>query len=517
MEFKFIKVLLSILCVLSIVGCKKVTLETQVEGQGIVTASGGEIHCGSGNAVCKATLELDRELTLSAVAAKGFLFSGWERVCAAEVESCEVVCTAGDTCTLTMTENIVLKTVFLSETPGDEVAATVLMNFDAAEGEIWPEWTYGDDVTGYGNAGYTLTGIDPNVGEATSTNKIPGTRMQDKSDYGAGNLLSFVTDEVAPGTTGAAAYWQSNSPEDNRVSWWVWYDNYTLSSRDIADEDTDRMSFYIKIEGMDDNIGPSGGSNYGFHVGTYDCAIVADGCPKEGPGNQHYYHYLGFNSGAWIHAELDEQPQHLRGYGRPQVNNPVATSPEIYDGYFANMHQFYMEIRNVQDNPTEMWLDEITYRSTKDSVEPDQNQQSITSVWVGYWAEDDKWQISWSDEWQDRGDHTNSTFEVRYSASPITNDNFDAATPVVPLHFTGPDYESNPSEYAIRRPDSYAGIVWTDFQLPDALESSGNMIYFAIKDISVAGGNAGLSYPFNRADGKNPPNNFIRAINYAMP
>ncbi len=516
MDFFNLKVLLSILCIVSLIGCKNVTLEAQLDGQGSVTSTANEIVCGNGEDTCKATLKSGSDITLNAEVKNDSLFSAWERICPADALNCDNPCATSTLCTATLTEDLVLKAIFLSDDSSGEESASVLMNFDTASDETWPEWTYGTDITGFGNAGYLLTGIDPYLGEATSTNKILNTRMQDKGDYGAGNLLTFDTINVAPGTVGASAHWTSNSV-DNQISWWVWYDNYTLNSRGITDADTDRMSFYIKIDGMEDNIGPNGGSSYGFHVGTYDCAIVENGCPKEGPGNQHYYHYLGLNSGGWIHVELDEQPQHLRGFGRPQVNNPAATNPDVFDGYFSNMHQFYMEIRNAQENPTEMWLDEIKFRSTKDAIEPNQNQQSVTSVWVGYWPGDDQWQISWSDEWQGRGDNTNSTFEVRYSENPITNENFNRATPVTPLYFTGPTYESNPSEYAIRRPNSYAGIAWTAFQLPDSVEASGNKVYFAIKDISIAGGNAGLSYPYNRADGKNPPNDYIRAINYLMP
>jgi len=41
-----------------------------------------------------------------------------------------------------------------------------------------------------------------------------------------------------------------------------------------------------------------------------------------------------------------------------------------------------MEIRTAQVDSTTMNIDEIQYYSTQDSVEPSQNDESITSVWV---------------------------------------------------------------------------------------------------------------------------------------
>ena len=57
------------------------------------------------------------------------------------------------------------------------------------------------------------------------------------------------------------------------------------------------------------------------------------------------------------------------------------------------MSRFYMEIRSSQTNPTTMHIDELKYYSTQDSVEPNQNEESITSVWVGNWPEENYWEI----------------------------------------------------------------------------------------------------------------------------
>lgn len=393
-----------------------------------------------------------------------------------------------------------------------------LFNFDTGNGVTLDGWEYSSDVSGYGSHGYLLTGTDPNVGITTSTPKIQTTRSFDKTDYGEDTVLVFDTGNIAPTTSaGASAHFTSGAATaDNQITWWLWYDSYELYKRGITNRYTDRMSFYIKFEGIDDMVNGSDGSNYGFHVGTYTCAYVdgVSGCPYEGPGNNHWYHYLGFNSGAWIHAELDEQPQHERGVGgvHPPTNPVVAKYGDPFTSYYANLHQFYMELTQDQPQQTQMWLDEVEFYSTRDTYEPNQNQKSISSVWVGYWGVEDRWQISWSDS--SRSGY--GTFEIRWSYAPITNNNFSSANEITPLHYTGGQYESNVSASVIRslKPGQ---IVWTAFTLPSAATVPGTKVYFAIKDISETGQNAGTLYPWTNSDSSDAPTPFIRTIDYVVP
>ena len=389
-------------------------------------------------------------------------------------------------------------------------------------------WTYTAAVGGDGAPGYELTGTDPNIGDSTSTARISATRSFDKADYGSGTVLSFDATDV-PGGGGSYSGKYLSNLTDKQANWWVFYDNYELSTRGITNADTDRMSFYIKLDGMQPSVGPHigttdpvgnlttvnrGGSNNRFHVGTYICASVPGGCPVEGPSNNHYYHYLGLNSGAWIHAQLDEKPQHLRGPVEEVPTNP-AKALYGYDGYYANMHQMYFEIREAQAQQTTMWLDEIAYHST-DDTDPNQNQQSISSLWVGYWEADDEWQISWTDENQEGGNGQLSTYEIRYSTQPITNANWGGATPVLPKFYTGPQYESNPSDFAIRKMDDWFGVLWTAFDLPNGVETSGSTVYFAIKDISVIGTGGGSLGIWSANDPVTAPNDFVRTTTYIM-
>jgi len=399
--------------------------------------------------------------------------------------------------------------------PNLNLGEKVFLNWDGASGTTWPEWTY--------NAGqymYELTGTDPNVGETTSTTKITSTRSGDKRDYGADTQLTFDTSVIAPiKVTGASAKFVSNDVEgDRRPTWWVWYDSFGLWERDLANETTDRMAFWVRLGGA--NVACTGTSTLiNMHVGTYVCRRTGgnDGCPHEGPGNNHYYHYLGINPGAWVKVELDNQPQHLRSTGVPPVNPPVALYPNVgWKGYYADMQQFYVEVRHAQASQTTMWLDKFTLFSTTESAETNQNQQSISSPWVGFWELENEWQIGFFDCWTTSAENGFSSYEIRYSLSPITNANWSSATPVTPLEYASAAYISHTSPYAFRSPTEYNHPIWQRFVLPPELQTDGQKIYFAIKDVSVAGQHGGTNWPYSRTDQKNPPNDHIRCIDYTI-
>lgn len=408
---------------------------------------------------------------------------------------------------------------------------TMVFDWNNASNLNWPGWTYSEDADTFGGRGFSLTGTDPNLGNSQACTRFPATRSSDQNagTYGTNTLPFFDTNEIAPSTnSGSSLRLTSNNGTDNQVSWWLFNDCRNFMQLDMADETTDRLDFYIKIDGMQDSFNQNGGTNYGFHVGTYNCygqngTTGLGQCPYEGPGNTHFYHYFGFNTGAWIHAQMDRTPNWMRS-GTAQTVNPPPTDPTVnlyngYTGYYANMNQFYIEVRSPQAQQTTVHIDEVRLSSTKDSAEPNQNERSVTSLWIGYWPDRDQWQISWTDQNQPGVENTFSTFEIRYSTEPITNSNWDQATPVTPLYFTGPQYESHPSEYAVRSTSEYENSVWTAFHLPNNLEQKGRRLHFAIKDITVPGGN-GVSvdyWPFNRTDGVAPPNDYIRTIDYIMP
>jgi hypothetical protein len=395
----------------------------------------------------------------------------------------------------------------------------------------WTDWTYFDPINEYGTKGFMMN-EDNSVWSGSTFNwanpfvSIPPNwvnsgriRIMSKGADTLGDILGKIgTNQRSPSTTQGNSFkvYDSGLSSDYAASWWMWYDGIPLSERNITNSQTNRMSFYIKTEGMTPLSTPTKIEVWGYHVGTYLCW---DGlCPKEGPGNQHYYHYLAINPGAWIHVELDQHPQHRReGSGPVAGNNPSF----ILSGknYFEQMMRFYMEIRKHQTQVTSMFLDEIKFYSTLDSDEPNQNEDSITSVWVGYWGNEDYWEIGFSDNSfnNNSGYYENSfsTFEIKWSTQPISNINYDSAILIEPMFYSGNEYTDG-RVGAIRRGSSYGVGVWTRFELPNSVEVEGDKIYFAIKDISIGGTGGGSKYPWNRLDGHDAPTQNIRTIDYSI-
>lgn len=394
-------------------------------------------------------------------------------------------------------------------------------------GENWFGWTWHDDVA-WGLKGWTLDtgGL---LGDGESAYFGIGPRSFDKKDYGDDNLVEIVTEVRAPSTSTGGSFRVYDNPENldapNQATWWLYYDAIPLIERSITNEETDRMSFYIKLSGTAkiDESGSANSIGTNFHVGTYLCwdtglpaYSTGDGCPREGPGNQHYYHYLSLYSGAWLHVELDDHPNHHRGKSGNSYheNNPVAAEGK---NYFAQMSRMYFEIRYPQINDSEYYLDEVEFYSTKQSYEPEQNDESITSLWVGYWPENKYWEIGFKDGANFTvGENKFSTFEIRWSINPITNANYNEANIVNPMFYSGEKYVGAVNPHYLRRESDYTRNVWTRFELPADISENYEMVYFAIKDVTAKGENQGTSWPWNRQDHGDAASPYIRVINYAL-
>ena len=403
-----------------------------------------------------------------------------------------------------------------------------LFTWDEGSGTTMPGWTWSDDVA-YGHPGWTLNADGPFGGGKTYMWGY-GPRSFEKNDNYTDSIHPFscmvdiVKDDISPAspsTGGALKVFDDGNSNYYRAGWWLWYDGEPLSSKGLSDDATNRWSFYIKASGIPDltNADQFSFPNNTMTVGTYLCWNdgdpvygQGDGCPYEGPGNQHYYHYLTISPEAWIHVSLDQHPQWLRNAYIPS-NDPVFSTDGKH--YFNQLHQFYIEISGEHDSPTSYLIDEMNFHSTTDTAEPNQNDESICSVWVGYWPDKDKWQIGWqkgitySSGW--------STYEIRWSTSPITNENFAEANPITPEYYGGVVVAGPGGEHLIREPDSYRQPVWTQFELPDDIENNYDKLYFAIKDVSIAGAHIGSRYPYASGDHRDSPSSFIRTIDYILP
>lgn len=320
-------------------------------------------------------------------------------------------------------------------------------------------------------------------------------RFKEKSDYSGVDVTAEVlTTDRGPSTSegGCLRLYEGAGATTHQCSWWFIYPD-RFADIGYSDSNTNRMDFYAKFTMDPVNIGSSDPANANVHIGTYLCA---DGsCPadpggdEEGPGNRHYYHYLTVCPGAWIKINLGRTPEHLRDPG-PNPTEPVSL-------YFQDLDRMYMEIRSGQTDESEMLIDEIRLLTTSE----EENDTSVGSLWIGYWSADDKWKIGWSDpSFSSYGDSSISTFEVRWSTSPITNANYSSATVVEP------EYNELGTSNTIRRPNPWKRICQTQFELPDETETSASKIYFAIKDVSATA----------NGDGHDAPSNLIRTIEYDL-
>lgn len=398
-----------------------------------------------------------------------------------------------------------------------------LYQWNDGSGTTWPGWTYQADVR-YGHPGFTR-----NISTLYSGQTYP--EMFEVGGYGDDNLAVIDSDVRAPSTTqgGSFKVYDTGLGTTNDVSWWMWYGLTQLSNDPgVTNSATNRLDFYLKAQGVIDptETGDKDSiSTRNFHIGTYLCwdggGIDAQNCPEEAAG-QHWYHELVIKDDAWVHVSLDRHPTHKRGACSTDVTGCVAgDNPSFIESgknYYENMNSVYFEVRYDQPELVTMWVDEVGFDTAAN-----ENEQSVTSLWVGYWPSDDYWRISWQDmSFQTASGfgliegNTFSTFEIRYSTAPITNANWDAATPISAELFSGTEYTGSIDLSKVRRTGSGLTTVYTKFKLPDNVESSNDVIYFAIKDVSVSGGHAGTKYAWNRLDGHNAPTSNVRTINYNL-
>ena len=293
-----------------------------------------------------------------------------------------------------------------------------------------------------------------------------------------------------------------------RPSYWMWYNQKSFSeSPEFYDksEKYDRLSMYIYFTGYPTYTG--GDPYWSFEMGTYNCWPGGSwqdkkDCPKEA-NNQHYYHQININPDGWVHVLWNKHPSHQRSVSGIGVvpNNPTTRFGEDKD-YFDTMNIFYLEASrfSTQKNAA-YWIGEMKFTSSMEIGEPQQNDETISNVHVGYFPGkspdiDGHWEIGWLDL-TPVGNH-NSEYEVRWSSSPITNANFLKATLIEPQEYSV-------RENNIRKANTWKAYLWTKFTLPAEVMTN-QVLYFAIKDVSSG-------QPGYRAS----PNDDIHVIDYILP
>jgi len=278
---------------------------------------------------------------------------------------------------------------------------------------------------------------------------------------------------------------------------------------------SDRMSFYIKFP-TEYLLDISGDAN--LHVGTYTYNPAKQETEpadeEDDPIGSHFYHYLNLSGGGWIHVLLDQHPQWRRSAGINPINNP--TKPLWGYNYYDGFHSFYLQQTQRLNNPWYVWMDQIRFYHTSTTPEPNQNDDTIQSVAVAYYPSDKHWEIGFYDQYDTCCRIDMSTYEIRYSPSPITNSNFQSAT-LIPVERYGPSSDGKSAQGLVKKKDPDLRQIWTRFTLPDAVVNAGGTIYFAIKDVSKVGTHcAGESSGVAICDNRNAPNSLIHTTDYFL-
>lgn len=378
-------------------------------------------------------------------------------------------------------------------------AREVFLNWNSKGGAgiHWPGWEYCSGRRGcvsYSHPGWKKVGYQV-------MNNTPLPRSFRKNDYGNNSLAVLDTKFLPPSASGGGAslrVYDDGTGKKYQPSWWLWEAADNMEGQGITTASADRLSMYIYLKGLPDVTNPDK-DGYTFEWGTYTCwdggTFNGKGCPSESD-NGHFYHQSTMATNMWVHILWDEHPSHQRSVSGFPPNNPTLVS----DGkdYFANLNKQYFQFQQnvLRPGTGSFWVDELVFTSASELGEPNQNDKSITSLWVGFQPLDDHWEIGWNDV--SANDEHDSEYEIRWSAIPITNANFAAASVVQPQKFVV-------NTHHVHKSNNWRMQLWTKFDLPPEAELHGQL-FFAVKDVSTKHGKY-----------KNAPSPYIHTIDYVLP
>ena len=398
-----------------------------------------------------------------------------------------------------MKKYLVLSTLVAIISSPFYASATTFLDFNesGANDTTWPGWTYLWDTSSnpvnYGHPFFYKTN-----GTQYYLQKYP--ELAFKGDYGNNSNASLDPGFRAPSTstggsfkvydlgTGISANLGNGQSYDvplglpiDQPSWWLWQDLNNIKINLGITASYDRFSNYIYLNGPAPFDGTNPNSSETFEWGTFNCwaggGAYGESCPTEA-SNAHYYHEANIQYGAWVHILWDKHPTHQRNVqGSVPPNNPTSSSGQ---DYFETLFKWYNQFAHgFTTMGYSFWMDELLFTSATDLGEPNQNDISIASLWTGYWPSDSHWEIGWND--LKTLDNHDSEYEIRWSTAPITNANYANATPLTPLANVSVGNK-------IHKANTYTVFLWTKFKLPAGTETNNNKLYFAVKDVSVAGG-----------------------------
>jgi hypothetical protein len=219
--------------------------------------------------------------------------------------------------------------------------------------------------------------------------------------------------------------------------------------------------------------------------------------PFNGIGGHWYHSYLN-SGGGWIHVNQGTHPRHNNAFSDASKYPYPSYSVRSYGvDYYSNMYAIYLALGSYSPGAIPLyniWFDEPTFLYD----DYPQNHETINSIAVGYYPHKDfLFEMSFHDKYTGNA-YASSTYEIRYSFSQITNDNWHSATPVM---VQADSYYGIPArtDGIMKKVNSSRQQVWVPFKLAsatdEALLTPGKTIFFAVKDVSQDPNNLQLINP----------------------
>ena len=203
--------------------------------------------------------------------------------------------------------------------------------------------------------------------------------------------------------------------------------------------------------------------------------------------SDHYYHYVSnIGMGSWTHVLFDAHPLHNNsGDNNPNDFYRVGgfDCPGHAEEYFSRIASFCFRLLypSIQF-PVPIYMDDIDFYKTSQP----ENDETIANIGVGYNPTDNVFDISFCDKY--RGQDCAALYEVKYSFTPITNTNYSEANDchIVRDQNIGFTYYTD-IHNQIKKPVNGYSQIWAKLKIlseHESLLSRGQVIYFAVKDIS---------------------------------
>lgn len=311
-----------------------------------------------------------------------------------------------------------------------------------------------------------------------------GTKLLNKETY-VSEIAAGLNPVATGETVGAPYIYFANSGADSVA---------TATPFDYVPKGTTRLSFYMYVP-PGASVGPGG---YGVPVrptigaGPYT-KITSDEVFPGGSSSTyvggHWYNQFSLEGGGWAKMYIESHPEHNNGFSdASKYPYPSSSLRSIGPAFFEKMYKFYINMANyegVETVPYSVWFDEFAFET---DIEP-QNNETMNNPAVIRNDTTGIFNVSITGKYKNLG-YCGGTYQLRYSSSPITNANWDSATPTHILADSRFSIKDNANGIFSKWWSGYV-YIWAPFKLQDEDQvkiTNGQVIYFALKDISQVDG-----------------------------